>query len=242
MRSPELKAPFWSARELREFDPAGKARCRGASDRERIEPNPRADPACVRTAVADRQGDDAVRHAGENPDGNLERAARVLDADHLLVRTVRCLEGSVEVELVCEPVFDYGRTPASWTLVDGSRHLADAVGGDQAIRLQTDLQLGIEGDRVRARHVLAPGEEIYCSLSWARDLASVADVEEANRRLDATTRYWRAWLGRAARHRWSGIQSSALTQGLTTCRRRDDRPAHLDAREAGGERTGLPYT
>ena len=31
------------------------------------------------------------------------------DADHLLVRTVECLDGSVEVELVCEPVFDYGR-------------------------------------------------------------------------------------------------------------------------------------
>src|SRR5262249_28080082 len=31
------------------------------------------------------------------------------DADHLLVRTVLCLEGSVEVELICEPAFDYGR-------------------------------------------------------------------------------------------------------------------------------------
>ena len=28
------------------------------------------------------------------------------------MRTVECLEGAVEVELVCEPVFDYGRTPA----------------------------------------------------------------------------------------------------------------------------------
>ena len=34
------------------------------------------------------------------------------DADHLLVRTVECIDGSVEVELVCEPVFDYGREPA----------------------------------------------------------------------------------------------------------------------------------
>ena len=34
------------------------------------------------------------------------------DADHLLVRTVECLEGSVEVELICEPAFDYGRTSA----------------------------------------------------------------------------------------------------------------------------------
>jgi alpha,alpha-trehalase len=141
------------------------------------------------------------------------------DADHLLVRTVRCLEGTVEVELVCEPVFDYGRTPARWSLVDGSRHVADATGGDQTIRLQTDLPLGIEGDRVRARHVLSAGEEVYCSLSWADGLASVQDVEEADRRLEATTRFWRSWLGRARLpdHRWfEPIQRSALAvKGLT---------------------------
>ena len=50
------------------------------------------------------------------------------DADHLLVRTVECLEGDVEVELICEPVFDYGSEPATWTLVDGDRHVADATG------------------------------------------------------------------------------------------------------------------
>ena len=31
------------------------------------------------------------------------------DAEHMLVRTVECLEGSVEMELLCEPLFDYGR-------------------------------------------------------------------------------------------------------------------------------------
>src|SRR4051794_6415899 len=31
------------------------------------------------------------------------------DAQHMLVRTVGCLDGKVEVELVCEPAFDYGR-------------------------------------------------------------------------------------------------------------------------------------
>ena len=65
--------------------------------------------------------------------------------------------GSVEVELVCEPAFDYGRTPAEWTLVDGDRHAADATGAGQTIRLRSDLALGIEGDRVRARHVLEGG-------------------------------------------------------------------------------------
>ena len=33
------------------------------------------------------------------------------DGDHMLVRTVLCLDGKVEVELVCEPDFDYGRRP-----------------------------------------------------------------------------------------------------------------------------------
>ena len=50
------------------------------------------------------------------------------DGDHMLVRTIVCLEGNVEVELVCEPVFDYGRTPAQWSLADGDRHTADATG------------------------------------------------------------------------------------------------------------------
>src|SRR4051794_221608 len=141
------------------------------------------------------------------------------DADHMLVRTVRCLEGTVEVELVCEPAFDYGRTPAGWTLVGDSRHVADATGAGQTMRLQTDLALGVEGNRIRARHVLREGDQMYCSLSWAEDLASVQDVGEATRRLDATTRYWRGWLGgaRLPDHRWrEQIQRSALAiKGLT---------------------------
>jgi GH15 family glucan-1,4-alpha-glucosidase len=141
------------------------------------------------------------------------------DADHLLVRSVRCLEGSVEIDLVCEPAFDYGRTPAEWTLAEGSRHTADASGAGQTIRLRTDLGLGVEGNRVRARHVLSAGEEAYCALSWAAGLAVPADVAEASRRLDATTRFWRTWLGRARMpdHRWRDpLQRSALTiKGLT---------------------------
>jgi GH15 family glucan-1,4-alpha-glucosidase len=141
------------------------------------------------------------------------------DAEHLLVRTVECLEGSVEVELVCEPAFDYGHVPAEWTLVDDGRHTADASGAGQTIRLQTDIALGIEGNRVRARHLLEQGDRAYCALSWAEELASPQDVDEAQARLAATTRFWRAWLGRARipDHRWRDpIQRSALAiKGLT---------------------------
>ena len=79
------------------------------------------------------------------------------DADHLLVRTVRCLDGTVEVELVCEPVFDYGRVAGRWTMPAGTGGTRPRrAGRPEPIGLQTDLALGVEGDRVRARRVLRP--------------------------------------------------------------------------------------
>jgi alpha,alpha-trehalase len=161
--------------------------------------------------MSPRQGEDTITPHTRPPADD--------DADHLLVRAVSCLDGQVEVELVCEPVFDYGRTPADWTLQDGDRHTADASGAGQTLRLHTNMELGVEANRVRARHVLRPGEQIYCALSWAEGLAGPADLGEATARLEATTRFWRNWLGRARipDHRWrEPIQRSALAiKGLT---------------------------
>jgi GH15 family glucan-1,4-alpha-glucosidase len=141
------------------------------------------------------------------------------DAEHMLVRTVECLDGRVEVELVCEPAFDYGRTPATWEMVGDDRHTADASGADQTIRLRTDLVLGIENGRVRARHTLEPGEKVYCALSWAEGFVTPASVEDAEARLQATVRFWRNWLSRARipDHRFrEAVQRSALAiKGLT---------------------------
>jgi GH15 family glucan-1,4-alpha-glucosidase len=141
------------------------------------------------------------------------------DGDHMLVRTVECIDGQVEIELICEPAFDYGRTPAEWSLVGDDRHTADASGAGETIRLRSDLALGIEGNRVRARHVLAAGDHAYCALSWAEELAAPADVDEAESKIVATNRFWRDWLDRARipDHRFrEPIQRSALAiKGLT---------------------------
>jgi len=141
------------------------------------------------------------------------------DAEHLLVRTVECLEGSVEIELVCEPAFDYGREPAGWTLVDDAGHAADATGAGQTVRLSTDLSIGIEGGSARARHVLTKGGRAFCALSWADGLASPTDVADAAARIETTVKFWRNWLARARipdhalRH---PLERSALTvKGLT---------------------------
>jgi alpha,alpha-trehalase len=141
------------------------------------------------------------------------------DADHMLVRTIECLEGAVEVEIVCEPAFDYGREPATWSLVGDDRHAADASGADQTIRLVTDMALGIEENRIRARHELKAGERAFCALCWEADGLAPKDIDEADARLAATSRFWRAWLGRARipDHRFRDpIQRSALAiKGLT---------------------------
>jgi GH15 family glucan-1,4-alpha-glucosidase len=141
------------------------------------------------------------------------------DAEHLLVRTARCLDGTVEIELVCEPVFDYGREPAAWTIADEELHTADATGAGQTIRLRTDMAVGIEGNRVRARHVLHDGDALFCSLSWAEELASPSDADDASARLAETERIWREWLSRARipDHRFRDpVQRSALAiKGLT---------------------------
>jgi alpha,alpha-trehalase len=139
------------------------------------------------------------------------------DAEHLLVRTAYCIEGSAEIELVCEPVFDYGRETATWDLADD--HTADASGAGQAIRLRTDMALGIEAGRARARHTLQAGESVFCSLSWAEGLASPDDGEDALARVDRTARFWRSWVSRARipDHPWRQpiLRSALAIKGLT---------------------------
>ena len=140
------------------------------------------------------------------------------DADHALVRTASCIDGTVEIDLVCEPAFDYGRIPAEWTL-SADRHRAEATGGEQALQLRTDMLLGIEAGRARARRVLRAGETVYCALAWSEDALVPTTVAEASAQLEATTMFWRDWLARAAipDHELGPlIQRSALTiKGLT---------------------------
>ena len=130
------------------------------------------------------------------------------DADHMLVRTV-LVPGRAGRDRArcCEPIFDYGQVPATWSLADGNDGIADATGGDQMFRLGTDLSLGIEGDRVRARHHLNAGDRAYCAVSWAHELeVPLNDVDDA----DASDRDDRSVLADLAR---SGARSGPSMAG-----------------------------
>ena len=73
------------------------------------------------------------------------------------------------------------RSPATWTMVDGAGHTADTSGAGVTLRLHTDMSIGTEGGRVRARRALRVGERAFCSMSWAADLAGPDDVDDATR-------------------------------------------------------------
>jgi GH15 family glucan-1,4-alpha-glucosidase len=141
------------------------------------------------------------------------------DAEHMLVRVVECIEGVVEVEMICEPAFEYGADVATWTHVDDTALLADASAAGRALRLASDIPFGVEGDRVRGRHVLKKGDRAFCALSWADELHTPVDIGDAQRRIETTNAFWRAWIARARipDHRWRApIQRSALAiKGLT---------------------------
>ena len=142
------------------------------------------------------------------------------DADHVMLRVIKCVQGSAEIKLECEPAFDYGGLAADWSY-NGSGYneaVARSEGMDLELRLVTDLRLGFEGPRARARTTLHEGEVAFVALGWSQN-PMPSTYEEAQGRMAATRRFWQDWLqhGTFPDHPWrSYLQRSALTlKGLT---------------------------
>ena len=158
-------------------------------------------------------------HEGERSQSH-RRSPTDHDADHVLVRTVRCVQGSVEINLDCEPAFDYGGLAADWEYTSEGYHeaMATSEGMDTYVRLTSDMRLGFEGPRARARTTLREGDTAFAALSWSEHRAP-ATYDEAYDRLVRTAHYWQEWLkhGNFPDHPWrSYLQRSALTlKGLS---------------------------
>lgn len=95
------------------------------------------------------------------------------DAEHILLRTVRCVSGTVELMMSCEPAFDYHRLGATW------EYSAEAYGeaiarantepdAHPTLRLTTNLRIGLEGREARARTRMKEGDDVFVALSWTK--------------------------------------------------------------------------
>ena len=151
------------------------------------------------------------------------------DAEHILLRLVRCVDGAVQLSMDCEPVFDYGRRRSRWTHTDqGYQQAVIRPQGDiqtqglthdsLALTLTSDVRIGLEGPSARARTLLREGDTRFVALSWG-SRTPPKSYKEASKRVTWTAHHWQHWLARGSfpDHRWRPyLTRSALTlKGLT---------------------------
>jgi alpha,alpha-trehalase len=156
----------------------------------------------------------------ERPEGSTHvRPPTDYDAEHMLLRTVRCVHGTAQLTLDCEPAFDYGRHRGQWRHTDAGFYQAAISPPDEAftLTLTSDIRIGLEGPSARARTLLKEGDTRFCALTWGHRVPQT--YKEAYQKLVWTAHHWQHWLarGRFPDHRWrSFLARSALTlKGLT---------------------------
>ncbi len=120
------------------------------------------------------------------------------DADHVLLRTVRCVNGEVQVAARL-------RRRRSTTAAPGASGATPATATTQAraqrwhrrsrAALTTDMRIGFEGPRATTRTLLKEGDTRFCALSWSEQPGPTT-YEEAYDRLVWTAHHWQHWLAR----------------------------------------------
>ena len=90
---------------------------------------------------------------------------------HTLLRIATCFGGRVEVQANCLPLFDYGRTPGTWSYDgDGYDTAHRARSGElDAATWRAACGSGRLGARGYGRTTLDEGESAWIALSWDGD-------------------------------------------------------------------------
>lgn len=143
------------------------------------------------------------------------------DAEHILLRTITCVSGTVDLQVECEPSLDYGRGHTEWEYTGADYHAVRTVpqeDGALSLTLTSSLRLGVDGRAASARTRMSNGDKAFVALSWS-PLPAPRTWEQASDMSWRTQEYWREWitLGVFPDHPWrTYLQRSALTlKGLT---------------------------
>jgi GH15 family glucan-1,4-alpha-glucosidase len=112
-----------------------------------------------------------------------------------MLRLIEAREGSLEMEVIFNPRFDYGRGATDLTLVDdgviaeGSRgeHLTLSIGG--GVRFERCETTG----GAKARFTLRSGQRLWLVMSWRSQRPERIAAYRPFEHLRATRRFWRSW-------------------------------------------------
>lgn len=142
------------------------------------------------------------------------------DAPHVVVRSVTCTGGTVEVDYECAPRPEYGLIHPLLDEVDGG---VRAVGGSDVLMLSSPVALLIDGSTARSVFRLENGQRISFAMHHCRrvdrDTARIWSEQEVAERLDDTLRAWESWaeLHQAYEGPWRELvhQSGRVLQALS---------------------------
>lgn len=116
-----------------------------------------------------------------------------LDSPGILLRSLACVSGTVEITFEYAPRPEYGLVFPLLKPVQGGIH---ARGGADILLLSSPVDLYIEGSLAYARFTLQAGEQVHFSLqrqaSWEQAL-QVCTQESIARYLDETQEGWCTW-------------------------------------------------
>lgn len=157
----------------------------------------------------------AVRLLDAMPVSGKEERRRMLQPAHEVLRSIECVKGDVEVEIICDPRPDYGR------VVPRLRHRG-ALGlyferAAQLLALRSDIPLELTGDRSDAvgRVRLDRGDRRFVSLSITQGEPAVVAAlgDAAVVRLDDTVRWWKNWSSRCSYD--GGYRDTVIRSAIT---------------------------
>lgn len=129
--------------------------------------------------------------------------ARELWPEHELLRKIECVDGHVEIRVIFEPRFDYGRAISHIKCTRPGLFFCEH--GARALALSTDmpLQIAPTHQRLEGAEPLIAGAQRFLSLTYAHGMPSVFAplASDANQRIERSIAWWREW---AAACRYKG--------------------------------------
>ncbi|HZO27657.1 MAG TPA: glycoside hydrolase family 15 protein [Chloroflexota bacterium] len=148
-----------------------------------------------------------------------ERGSRALVHD--LIRVVHCVRGTVELEAICQPAFNYARTPHTVRSVQhGCVFLSE---GDRAAQMSllASVPLTLRQGSARARFRVHEGDWVGFVLEWVngrQPSTMLPPTISLRRKVQQTVDYWQRWVTRSTyRGRWrEHVARSALALKLLT--------------------------
>jgi len=115
------------------------------------------------------------------------------EEQHELYRRLEVTQGQVDVQVIFQPRFDYGRGKTTLEKQNGG---IIARGNQELMVLSSTRELEVQGEGGEARWPLEEGEQVWLHLKYDAAEPGVIDPQVAEKSLEETAEYWRLWLKR----------------------------------------------